>query len=154
MYALEAASAVGGDNRCNRKDFQQTAQAAFIAVAKADQPPFAGTLIKDPDPDNSALPWLLISVIEAKGVPNPLLELRSKYDTWRSGNLPPCANCDLDPIPVPPGGNPKPLQKAILRILSQIGLAAVGLVCLVVLAPLAFLSVILYFRRRRKRSNA
>ena len=45
LRALEAASAAGGDSRCNREDFQQTAQAAFIAVAKADQLPFAGTLI-------------------------------------------------------------------------------------------------------------
>jgi len=104
LRALEAASAAGGDSRCNREDFQQTAQAAFIAVAKADQVPFAGTLIKDPAPANSALPWLLISVIEAKGGPNPLLELRSQYDAWRSENLPPCADCDLDPIPVPAGG--------------------------------------------------
>jgi uncharacterized Ntn-hydrolase superfamily protein len=154
LRALEAASAAGGDNRCNQGDIQQTAQAALIAVAKADQPPFAGTLVKDPAPDNPALPWLYISVIEGKGGPNPLLELRSQYKTWRSENLPLCANCNLDPIPVPTGGDPKPLPKAILRLVSQVGLVGIGVGCLIGVAILMSLPVIIYFRRRKRRSSA
>jgi len=154
LRALEAASAAGGDNRCNQGDFQQTAQAAFIAVAKADQLPFVGTLGKDLAPDNPVLPWLYISVIEGKGGPNPLLELRSQYNTWRSENLPLCADCSLDPIPVPTGGDPKPLSKAILRIVSRVGLVGVGIGCLMVVALLLTLVVILYFRRRKRRSFA
>jgi len=154
LRALEAASAAGGDRRCNQGDFQQTAQAAFIAFAKADQPPFAATLGRDPAPDDPALPWLYISVIEAKGGPNPLLDLRSQYNTWRAENLPACADCDLDPIPVPPGGDPKPLPKAILQIVSRVGLAGAGVGCLIGVAFLVSLPVIIYFRRRKRRSSA
>jgi hypothetical protein len=154
LRALEAASAAGGDKRCNQGDFQQTAQAAFIAVAKADQLPFTGTLVRDPAPDNPALPWLFISVIEAKGGPNPLLELRSQYNNWRSENLPICADCNLDPIPVPTGGDPKPLQKALLRIVSRVGLVGVGVGCLIDVAILMSLPVIIYLRRRKRRSSS
>ena len=155
LRALEAASAAGGDRRCNQADVQQTAQAAFIAVAKADQLPFAATIGRDPAPGDPALPWLYISVIEPKGgPPNPLLELRSHYNTWRSENLPPCADCDLDPIPVPTGGDPKPLPKAILQIVSRVGLVGVGVGCLIGFALLVSLPVIIYFRRRKRRSSA
>ncbi|MGB5933193.1 MAG: DUF1028 domain-containing protein [Anaerolineae bacterium] len=154
LRALEAASAAGGDRRCNQADVQQTAQAAFVAVAKADQLPFAATIGRDPAPDDPALPWLYISVIEWKGGPNPLLELRSQYNTWRSENLPPCADCNLDPIRVPTGGDPKPLPKAILRIVSRVGLVGVGLGCLMGVALLVSLPVIIYFRRRKRHSSA
>ena len=150
LRALEAASAAGGDKRCNQGDFQQTAQAAFIAVAKADQLPFASNLGWDPAPDNPALPWLFISVIEAKGGPNPLLELRSQYNTWRSENLPPCADCDLDPIQVPAGGDPKPLTKAILNILNRIGLGWAAIFCCLTSIVLVIALLIAFFRRRRR----
>lgn len=150
LRALEAASAAGGDKRCNDGSFQQTAQAAFIVVAKADQPPIAITMGKDPSPNDPALPWLFISVIEAKGGPNPLLELRSEYDAWRPDHLPPCAGCDLDPIPVPEGGNPKPLPKALLQILSQIGLIGFGVGCCIGVALLTSFPLIIYFRRRKQ----
>lgn len=153
LRALEAASAAGGDNRCNEGDLQQTAQAAFIAVAKANQPPIAITVGKDPSPNDPALPWLFISVIESKGGPNPLLELRSEYDTWRSEHLPPCTGCDLDPIPVPAGGNPKPLAKALLWILSQIGLIGFGIGCCISIALLTSLPLIIYFRKRKQPSS-
>jgi uncharacterized Ntn-hydrolase superfamily protein len=153
LRALEAASAAGGDNRCNEGDFQQTAQAAFIAVAKADQPPIAVTVGRDPSPNDPALPWLYISVIEPKGGPNPLLELRSEYDAWRSEHLPPCADCGLDPIPVPAGGDPKPLPRALLQILSQIGLIGLGVGCCISVTLLASFPVIIYFRRRKQRSS-
>lgn len=154
LRALEAASAAGGDNRCNEGDFHQTAQAAFIAFAKADQPPIAITVGKDPSRNDPALPWLFISVIEAKGGPNPLLELRREYDDWRSENLPPCAGCDLDPIPVPAGGNPKPVLKALLHILSKIGLIGFGVGCCIGVVILASFSLIIYFRRRKQHSSA
>jgi hypothetical protein len=154
MRALEAASAAGGDNRCNRGDFQQTAQAAFIAVSKADQIPFAATIGRDPTPDDPALPWLYISVVEPKGGPNPLLELRSQYDTWRSENLPHCVDCNLDPIPVPAGGDPKPIPKAFLQILSRIGLVGIGAGCLVGVILIASLFTIIFFWRRKGRFPA
>ena len=154
MRALEAASAAGGDKRCNEGDFQQTAEAAFIAVSQADQPPIAITVAKDPSRNDPAYPWLFISVIEAKGGPNPLLELRSEYDAWRAEHLAPCMGCDLDPIPVPAGGNPKPITKALLKILSQIGLIGFGGFCCISVALLVFVPLIIYFRRRRRRSSA
>ncbi len=154
LRALEAASAAGGDRRCNQGNFQQTAQAAFIAVAKADQLPIAVTVGRDPSPNDPALPWLYISVIETKGGPNPLLELRSEYETWRSENLPPCADCDSDPIAVPAGGDPKPLPKALLQMLSQIGLIGLGVGCCLGVTVLASFPVIIYFRRRKQRSSA
>lgn len=152
LRALEAASAAGGDRRCNDGDLQQTAQAAFIAVAKAHQPPIAITVGKDPSPNDPARPWLFISVIEPKGGPNPLLEVRSDYDAWRSEHLAPCAGCDLNPIPVPAGGNPKPLAKALLRILSQTGLIGFGIACCTSMALLTTLPLIIYVRRRRRPS--
>lgn len=155
MRALEAASAAGGDRRCNNQSgFQQTAQAAFIMVAKAGQPSFTTPIGKEPSPNNSTLPWLYISFIEAKGGPNPLLELRSRYNAWRSENLPPCADCNLDAIPVPPGGDPKPLTKAILNILNRIGLRLVAGLCCLTSILLVITSLITFFRRRRQRLSA
>lgn len=151
LRALEAASAAGGDRRCNRAGVRQTAQAAFIAVARANQPPFAATLGQDPAPEDPAAPWLYISVIEAPGGPNPLLELRSRYNTWRSENLPPCADCNLDSNSVPEGGGPNPLVKAVLQIVSRVGLPAVGLSCLVSVALLVCSSTIICIRRRSRR---
>jgi uncharacterized Ntn-hydrolase superfamily protein len=150
LRALEAASAAGGDRRCNGSDIQQTAQAAFIAVSRADQPPFAATMGRDPSPDDPDTPWLFISVIEGKGDPNPLLELRKQYDTWRSENLPPCADCTLEAIPVPPGGYPKPIAKATLNLLNRVGLGwAAGLFCLTTI--LVFIALLTTFIIKRKR---
>ena len=154
LRALEAASAAGGDRRCNGVDTQQTAQAAFIAVAKAGQPPFAAILGRDPSPNDPNRPWLFISVIEGKGGPNPLLDLRMRYDAWRSESMAPCADCKLDSIPVPAGGEPKSLSKALLRIVSRVGLVGVGLGCLSAFALVVALSAISYMRRRKRRSSA
>jgi uncharacterized Ntn-hydrolase superfamily protein len=151
MRALEAASAAGGDRRCNDPSgFQQTAQAAFIMVARADQPPFTTSLGKEPSPNDPSLPWLYISVIEAKGGPNPVLELRSRYNAWRSENLPLCAACDLDAIPIPSGGDPQPLAKAILNILNQIGLGWVAIFCCLTSIVMVVALLITFFRRRRR----
>ena len=151
MRALEAASAAGGDRRCNSQSgFQQSAQAAFIMVAKADQPPFTTPLGKEPSPDDPSLPWLYISFVEAKGGPNPLLELRSRYNDWRAEHLPPCPDCDFEPIPVPPGGAPSPLVKTILNVSNRIGLGlAAGLCCLA--GILFVMGVLITFLRRRRR---
>jgi uncharacterized Ntn-hydrolase superfamily protein len=153
LRALEAASAAGGDNRCNQAGFQQTAQAAFITVAKANQLPFAATIGKDPSSNDPALPWLYISVIESKGGPNPILELRSLYNAWRSENLDPCAKCNLDAIPVPAGGESNPFSKAILNIISRIGLVSTGLICLVGVVLMVFVPMILLIRRRKRLSK-
>lgn len=147
LRALEAASAAGGDRRCNGNGIQQTAQAAFIAVSRADQPPFAATLGRDPSPNDPDTPWLFISVIEGKGGSNPLLELRKQYDAWRSENLPACNECDLDPIPVPRGGIPRPLSRIALGLVSRLGLGATaGTICLTSVLMVAV--VIIIFRRR------
>jgi len=155
MRALEAASAAGGDRRCNNPSgFEQTAEAAFIMVAKAGQPPFTTPIGQEPSPNDPSLPWLYISVIEAKGGPNPLLDLRSRYNAWRSENLTPCTDCNLDAIPVPPGGRPQPLTKAILTILNRIGLRLDAILCCfaAIVVVVIGLFVILFRRRRRTRT--
>jgi uncharacterized Ntn-hydrolase superfamily protein len=152
LRALEAASAAGGDRRCNQPDIRQTAQAAFIAVSKAGQPPFSTGIGKDPSPNNPALPWLYISVVEAKGGPNPLLDLRGQYNAWRSENLPACENCNLDSIPVPAGGDPSPFYKAILETINRVGLVFVlSLLCTIIILIIGI--TIIYFLRRRKERN-
>ncbi|MBM3126557.1 MAG: DUF1028 domain-containing protein [Chloroflexi bacterium] len=141
------ASAAGGDRRCNGNGIQQTAQAAFIAVSRADQPPFAATMGRDPSHNDPDTPWLFISVIEGRGGSNPLLELRKQYDAWRSENLPVCNECDLAPIPVPRGGIPRPLSRIALGLVSRLGLGATaGTVCLTSVLMVAV--VIIIFRRR------
>jgi uncharacterized Ntn-hydrolase superfamily protein len=148
LRALEAASAAGGDRRCNGNGTRQTAQAAFIAVSKADQPPFAATLGRDPSPNDPDTPWLFISVIEDKGGPNPMLELRKQYNAWRSENLPACDECDLDPIPVPRGGIPRPLSRIALGLVSRLGLGTTaGTICLT--SVLIVLAVVIFVFRRR-----
>jgi uncharacterized Ntn-hydrolase superfamily protein len=152
IRALESASAAGGDLRCNQADVDQTAQAAFIAVSQADQPAFSATIGSDPSKSNPAIPWLFISIIESKGGPNPLIELRRHYDTWRSKNLPPCENCNLDPIPVPTGGGPRPISKAMLIFVNRIGLTvAIAFTCAI--GFVAIMSLAVFIRRRIKKSK-
>jgi len=155
LRALEAASAAGGDSRCNGNDTQQTAQAAFIALSRADQPPFAATLGRDPSSNDPDTPWLFISVIEGKGGPNPLLELRKQYDYWRSEILPACNECDLDPIPVPYGGTPRPLSRIALGLVSRLGIGATaGTICLTsVLIVIAAVTIVRRRKRKRTRQN-
>jgi uncharacterized Ntn-hydrolase superfamily protein len=154
MRALEAASAAGGDRRCNSQSgLQQTAQAAFIMVARPDQPPFAAPFGKEPSPNDPSLPWLYISFVEAKGGPNPLLELRSRYNAWRTDHLPPCPDCDLEAIPVPSGGAPSPLVKTILNASNRIGLGLVaGICCLAGILLVIAVSITLISMRRRHSS--
>ena len=152
IRALEAASAAGGDLRCNQADVEQTAQAAFIAVSQAGQPAFSITIGSDPSSKDPDIPWLFISIIEPKGGPNPLIELRRQYDTWRLKNLPPCKNCNLDPIPVPPGGGPRPLSKAILNFVNRIGLT-VAIAFIFTIGIVVILSLFVFIRRRIKTHN-
>jgi len=104
MRALEAGSSAGGDKRCNNDDFQQTALSAFIAVSLADQPPFAAPFSESTELDGPDIPWLYAAVIEEPGGPNPIIELRRQYDSWRRAHLSPCPECDQNPIEVPAGG--------------------------------------------------
>jgi uncharacterized Ntn-hydrolase superfamily protein len=153
IRALEAASAAGGDLRCNRGDVEQTAQAAFIAVSQAGQPAFSTSIGSDPSSDDPDIPWLFISIIEPKGGPNPLVELRRQYDTWRSNNLPPCEKCNLVSIPVPPGGGPRPLSKAMLNFVNRIGLTvAIAFICTI--GMVVILSSFVFIRRRIKKPKA
>jgi uncharacterized Ntn-hydrolase superfamily protein len=104
MRALEAGSAAGGDSRCNQQGVEQTAAATFIMVARNGEeaysvPSFGLTAISDPDK-----PWLALSVNEPILGRNPIPELRTQYDTWRSENLPPCEECTLAPFAELPVG--------------------------------------------------
>lgn len=154
LRALETASAAGGDRRCNQPGFHQTAQAAFIAVSKADQPPFSTGIGKDPSPNDLAFPWLFISVVEAKSGPNPLLDLRGKYNTWRSENLPACVDCNLNAIPVPAGGDPNPFYKAILETINRVGLVFVlSLLCSAIILIIGIITIYLLRRRRRRTTS-
>jgi uncharacterized Ntn-hydrolase superfamily protein len=103
IRALEAGSASGGDKRCNSDVVEQTAQSAFIAVARADEEPFAAPFTLSAELEGVDLPWIYFAVIEARGGPNPIIDLRRQYDLWRADNIPPCPDCDLRPIGIPPG---------------------------------------------------
>ena len=102
MRAMEAGSAAGGDKRCN-ESVQQTAAAAFIMVAQGNDVPFAVANVGESNTDAVDAPTLYLSVSEPVGGANPLIALREQYDAWRKDNLPPCPDCNLSAIPVPPG---------------------------------------------------
>jgi uncharacterized Ntn-hydrolase superfamily protein len=96
MRAVEAGSLAGGDTRCNQQDIQQTAASTFIMVARGGDAPysvpsFGLTALTDPD-----APWLALSVNNPMLSLNPIPELRTQYDAWRSENLPPCDDCRLE----------------------------------------------------------
>jgi hypothetical protein len=153
IRALEAASAAGGDLRCNQADVEQTGQAAFIAVSQSGQPAFSATVGSDPHSNDPAIPWLFISIIEPRGGPNPLIELRHQYDTWRSQNLPLCENCNLDPILVPSGGRPRPFSKVLLNFVNRIGLTvAIAFICAI--GFVVIMSLFVFIRKRIKKSKA
>jgi uncharacterized Ntn-hydrolase superfamily protein len=83
MRALEAGSVAGGDVRCNSDSVRQTAATAMIVVARGTDAPYATERIGLSDQGTPAAPWLAISVTNARGEDNPLLELRKRYDVWR-----------------------------------------------------------------------
>lgn len=86
MRALEAGSAAGGDWRCNQDGRMTTAATAFILVARGSDEAYAARTIGISDQGTDRAPWLAISEAEPIEGPNPLIELRRRYDRWRSEN--------------------------------------------------------------------
>lgn len=86
MRGVEAGSAAGGDVRCNTDSVRQTAATSMILVARGKDEPYATEKIGMSDQGTSKAPWLAISVTVAKGGPNPLVELRQRYDAWRNAH--------------------------------------------------------------------
>jgi uncharacterized Ntn-hydrolase superfamily protein len=83
IRGLEAGSAAGGDVRCNSGHVRQTAASAFILVAHGGDLPYSAPDLGVTDQDTSRAPWLDISVIEPQFGPNPVQELRKRFDQWR-----------------------------------------------------------------------
>jgi uncharacterized Ntn-hydrolase superfamily protein len=83
MRALEAGSSAGGDRRCNNNQVMQTAATAFILVARGGDQPYAARALGITDMGTLNAPWLAISVVKPKFGPNPIPELRERYDVWR-----------------------------------------------------------------------
>jgi uncharacterized Ntn-hydrolase superfamily protein len=117
IRALEAGSAAGGDKRCNQDGLRQTALSAFVIVLQADQEPFAAPFSASTSLDGPVVPWLYASVIEEAGGPNPVIELRRQYNSWRETHLPRCPLCEQFPIEVPAGG--MELEKSTRQSPSQ-----------------------------------
>lgn len=84
MRALEAGSAAGGDVRCNRDGVTSTAASAMILLARGDDPPYATETIGMSDQGTEAAPWLAISEHAPREGPNPIPEVRRRYDEWRA----------------------------------------------------------------------
>ena len=84
MRALEAGSAAGGDVRCNRDGITSTAATAMILVARGGDEPYATENIGVSDQGTPRAPWLAISATNPREGPNPILEIRRRYDLWRS----------------------------------------------------------------------
>lgn len=85
MRALEAGSAAGGDIRCNRDGIASTAATAVILVARGDDEPYATANIGETDQGTDAAPWLAISHTTPREGPNPIVEVRRRFDDWRAG---------------------------------------------------------------------
>ncbi len=88
MRALEAGSAAGGDSRCNDDQIVQTAASAFILVARGSDNPYAAEEMGVTVSGAAEGPWLALSVAGTQFGPNPLIELRERYDLWRQENIP------------------------------------------------------------------
>lgn len=97
MRALEAGSAAGGDSRCNNDQTTQTAATAVILVARGIDAPYTAENMGVTDMGTADAPWLAISVAEARFGPNPLVELRQRYDSWRQDNILDTDRARLDP---------------------------------------------------------
>src|SRR5690242_17821294 len=87
MRALEAGSAAGGDVRCNNSRVRQTAAASFILVARGADSPYAARDLGVTDQGKNTAPWLTLSVSEREFGPNPVTELRKKYEEWRAKKI-------------------------------------------------------------------
>lgn len=88
MRALEAGSTAGGDVRCNRDAITSTAATAMILVARGDDAPYAAQNIGITDQGTAKAPWLAISHTTPRQGPNPVVELRRRFDAWRSERAP------------------------------------------------------------------
>jgi len=83
MRALEAGSKAGGDIRCNRDGITSTAATAMILVARGDGPPYAARDINHTDEGTADAPWLAISEHSEREGPNPIVEVRRRFNAWR-----------------------------------------------------------------------
>ena len=85
LQALVAGSAAGGDRRCNRDGARQTAAAAFIVVARAEQAPFAVPALGVTEVGQSGSPWVYLSVVEPIGGENAVALLQEQYQRQAGG---------------------------------------------------------------------
>ncbi|MDH3272197.1 MAG: DUF1028 domain-containing protein [Gemmatimonadota bacterium] len=85
MRGLEAGSLAGGDVRCNRDGITSTAATAVILVARGDDPPYVAGNIGITDQGTAGAPWLALSHTTPREGPNPVTELRRRFDEWRAG---------------------------------------------------------------------
>lgn len=83
LRGLEAGSAAGGDVRCNQDGISSTAATAAILLARGGDPPYAAQTIRMTDQGTAAAPWLSISEAGPAEGPNPILEVRRRYEEWR-----------------------------------------------------------------------
>lgn len=88
MRGLEGGAIAGGDVRCNNEYVVQTAATAMILVARGGDAPYATADIGISDQGTPAAPWLAISVTTERFGPNPIVELRARYDEWRRALAP------------------------------------------------------------------
>lgn len=116
LRALEAGSAAGGDRRCNTVQLQQTASAAFLMVARADEAPYAAPELGMSETGAATAPALYLSVTEPIGGENAVSLLREAYDAHTAR---------VQPTPQP---EPAWRQPEIgLLIAAVVTLAAMGL---------------------------
>jgi uncharacterized Ntn-hydrolase superfamily protein len=85
MRALEAGSAAGGDVRCNSDGITSTSATAMILVARGGDSPYATENIGMTDQGTDAAPWLAISHHVPLEGPNPIIEVRRRFEDWRAG---------------------------------------------------------------------
>ncbi len=85
MRGLEAGAHAGGDIRCNRDGITSTAATAVLLVARGDDPPYATETIGMTDQGTAGAPWLALSHTTPREGPNPVTELRRRFDEWRDG---------------------------------------------------------------------
>jgi len=83
MRALEAGSKAGGDIRCNRDGITSTAATAMILVARGGDAPYAARDINITDEGTPEAPWLAISQHSEREGPNPIVDVRRRFDAWR-----------------------------------------------------------------------
>ncbi|MEM7537979.1 MAG: DUF1028 domain-containing protein [Chloroflexota bacterium] len=155
MRTLEAGSAAGGDARCNVDGIEQTATAAFIMVARADDAPFATSALGAVEQDRPDAPWLYLTVLEPFQGRNPLLTLREAYNAWRVNNVADCASCDIEalyqkndaePIAVPSGGDNTLAQQRAARQQLVLNAISIGVI-------LMLIGLLIYIWRRLRRSR-